>query len=229
MRILSVITLLIIQLFIPIESFAKTAYLSFDDGPSNCTQDILDILKNQDVKATFFVTGTASPGHMYLYKEIVKDGHALGLHSYSHDYSKIYRSADSFFKDINQLEEFLKKEVGESPKILRFPGGSNNYVAKQYAGTNLMNQLKTEVVKRGYKYYDWNCDANDGLNPPIPEKKLLTLIMQGVEGKDDLYILLHDFNGNTTIVDGLPEIIRRLKHKGYEFKIMDESTPTLVF
>lgn len=229
MRILSVITLLIIQLFIPIESFAKTAYLSFDDGPSNCTQDILDILKKQDVKATFFVTGTASPGHMYLYKEIVKDGHALGLHSYSHDYSKIYRSADSFFKDINQLEEFLKKEVGESPKILRFPGGSNNYVAKQYAGTNLMNQLKTEVVKRGYKYYDWNCDANDGLNPPIPEKKLLTLIMQGVEGKDDLYILLHDFNGNTTIVDGLPEIIRRLKHKGYEFKIMDESTPTLVF
>ncbi len=229
MRILPVITLLIIQLFIPIESFAKTAYLSFDDGPSNCTQDILDILKTQDVKATFFVTGTASPGHMYLYKEIVKNGHALGLHSYSHNYSEIYRSKDSFFKDINKLETFLKEEVGESPKILRFPGGSNNYVAKQYAGTNLMKQLKTEVTERGYKYYDWNCDANDGLNPPIPEKKLLNLIMRGVDEKENLYILLHDFNSNTTIVDGLPEIIRRLKHKGYTFKIMDETTPPLEF
>ena len=229
MRILSILTLLIIQLFIPLEAFAKTAYLSFDDGPSNCTEDILNILKVQDVKATFFVTGTASPGHMYLYRKMVKDGHSLGLHSYSHNYSKIYRSTDSFFQDIHHLEKFLEKEVGESPKILRFPGGSNNYVAKQYAGTDLMEQLKTEVVKRGYKFYDWNCDANDGLNPPIPEKKLLKLIMDGVGEKDTLYILLHDFNGNTTIVDGLPEIIRRLKHKGYEFKIMDESTPTMTF
>lgn len=229
MRTLSVLTLLIIQLLIPSETFAKTAYLSFDDGPSNITQEILDILNVQDVKATFFVTGTASPGHMYLYKDIVKNGHALGLHSYSHNYSKIYRSKDTFFKDITQLEEFLEREVGVSPKILRFPGGSNNYVAKQYAGTDLMDQLKTEVIKRGYKYYDWNCDANDGLNPPIPEKKLLKLIMQGVGEKENLYILLHDFNGNTTIVDGLPEIIRRLKHKGYTFKIMDESTPTFEF
>ena len=229
MRIILALTLLIIQLLIPVEVFAKTAYLSFDDGPSNCTEDILNILKDQDVKATFFVTATASPGQMYLYKEMVKDGHALGLHSYSHDYSKIYRSVDSFFQDIHQLEKFLKKEVGQSPKILRFPGGSNNYVAKQYAGTNLMEELKTEVVKRGYKYYDWNCDANDGLNPPIPEKKLLKLIMDGVGDKETLYILLHDFNGNTTIVDGLPEIIRRLKQKGYEFKLMDESTPQMAF
>ena len=229
MRILLAITLLMIQLLMPMEAFAKTAYLSFDDGPSNCTEDILNILKAQDVKATFFVTATASPGQMYLYKEMVKDGHALGLHSYSHNYSKIYRSTESFFQDINQLEKFLEKEVGRSPKILRFPGGSNNYVAKQYAGTDLMEKLKTEVVKRGYKYYDWNCDANDGLNPPIPEKKLLKLIMDGVGDKETLYVLLHDFNGNTTIVDGLPEIIRRLKQKGYEFKIMDESTPSMAF
>ena len=229
MRILLILTLFIIQLLMPVESFAKTAYLSFDDGPSNCTEDILNILKVQDVKATFFVTGNASPGQMHLYKDMVEAGHALGIHSYSHNYAKIYRSTDSFFNDIAQLEKLLKKEVGESPKILRFPGGSNNYVAKQYSGTNLMSQLKTEAKRRGYQYYDWNCDANDGLNPPIPEKKLIRLIMQGVEDKDNLYILLHDFNGNTTIVDGLPEIIRRLKHKGYEFKVMDESTPTLAF
>lgn len=228
MRKLIVLPLLAL-LLLPNEALAKTAYLSFDDGPSNITEPIMDILDIHDVKATFFVTGTKEKSHHYLYKKMVKRGHALGLHSYSHKYSSIYRSKASFYADIERLEEFLKKEVGSSPNILRFPGGSNNYINRQYAGTNLMPILKEEGKKRGYIFFDWNCDANDAINPPVPEKKITAGIMNSINGKENLYILLHDFNGNTTVVDGLPEIIRRLKHKGYTFKVMDETTPPLEF
>ncbi|WP_455662279.1 polysaccharide deacetylase family protein [Pradoshia sp.] len=225
----SILFCLLAILLLPGEAFAKTAYLSFDDGPSNCTEPILDILDIYDVKATFFVTATKEKSHHYLYKEMVNRGHALGLHSYSHKYSSIYRSTGAFYADIDKLEEFLRQEVGSSPNILRFPGGSNNYINRQYAGTNLMPSLKEEAKKRGYTYFDWNCDANDGMNPPVPEKKIISLLMNSVQDKENLYILLHDFNGNMTVVDGLPEIIRRLKHKGYTFKVMDETTPILEF
>ena len=225
----SLILCLLALLLLPNGALAKTAYLSFDDGPSNCTEPILDILDVLDVKATFFVTATKEKSQHYLYKEMVKRGHALGLHSYSHNYSSIYRSKDAFYADIEELEEFLRMQVGSSPNILRFPGGSNNYINRQYAGTNLMPRLKEEAKKRGYVYFDWNCDANDAINPPVPEKKITSSLMKSVHGQENLYILLHDFNGNTTVVDGLPEIIRRLKHKGYEFKVMDETTPVLQF
>ena len=225
----SIVLCLLALLLLPSEALAKTAYLSFDDGPSNCTEPILDILDIYDVKATFFVTATKEKSHLYLYKKMVKRGHALGLHSYSHNFSSIYRSKGAFYADIEQLENFLKKEVGASPKILRFPGGSNNYINRQYAGTNLMPSLKEEAKKRGYTYFDWNCDAEDGINPPVPEKKITSLIMKSANDQENLYILLHDFNGNMTAVDALPEIIRRLKHKGYTFKVMDESTPVLQF
>ncbi len=225
----SIVLCLLALLLLPSEAFAKTAYLSFDDGPSNCTEPILDILDIYDVRATFFVTATKEKSHHYLYKEMVNRGHALGLHSYSHKYSSIYRSKGAFYADIDRLEEFLRREVGSSPNILRFPGGRKNYIIRQYAGTNLMPILKEEAKKRGYTYFDWNCDANDGMNPPVPEKKIISSLMNAVEDKENLYILLHDFNGNMTVVDGLPEIIRRLKHKGYTFKVMDETTPILEF
>lgn len=223
------ILLLFISLLIPGQAFAKTAYLSFDDGPSRCTQPILDVLAKHKVKATFFVMATRDPGHMHLYKEMIKQGHTLGLHTYSHNYAKIYRSEEAYFKDLQKLEEFLKKEVGVTPKILRFPGGSNNYVSKQYAGRNLMNSLKQEVVKKGYQFYDWNCEANDGLNPPVPEKTIIQRITNSVGNQENLYVLLHDFNSNTTAIDALPEIIQFLKKKGYDFKVMDETTPEYHF
>lgn len=144
------------------EKIAKATgviYLTFDDGPSNYTATLLDVLKKYDVKATFFVTGY---GDDAMIKREYDEGHTVGLHTWSHKYDQVYNSVDAYFADLAKISERVKNITGEESRIIRFPGGSSNTVSTRYdGGIRIMSILTSEVEKRGYHYYDWNISSGD--------------------------------------------------------------------
>ena len=143
----------------------KIVHLTFDDGPSNNTEKILAILKRNNIKATFFVIGH----NQNKYKEIVDAGHALGVHSYTHDYKYIYANEKNFFDDLYKLHDDIKARTGKDVRITRFPGGSSNAIASKA----LKQQIITRMAREGYIYHDWNCDSTDASGNGVPVAKLI--------------------------------------------------------
>jgi len=190
----------------------KKAYLTFDDGPSDNTMRILDILDKNDVKATFFVK--YNQGYENEYREIVKRGHQLALHTYTHEYSDIYSSKKAYFDDLNKIHEYVKNTTGVDSNLVRFPGGSNNSVSKHYC-QGIMSELVKELPKKGFKYFDWNADSTDASGNGVPVSQLLAEINKSSDTKDNC-VLMHDTNAKNTTVDALPEIIKHYKSKGYK-------------
>ncbi|MBR8645990.1 polysaccharide deacetylase family protein [[Brevibacterium] frigoritolerans] len=127
----------------------KIAYLTFDDGPSLNTMDILNILDRYHVKATFFVKGNEEPYAKSCYQEMISRGHSIALHSYTHDYSIVYRSTESFFQDLNRLETMLQEEYGIKSRIVRLPGGSNNRLRHQASTKPIINGILQQLKKKG--------------------------------------------------------------------------------
>ncbi len=189
---------------------AKILYLTFDDGPSANTIKILDILDRYNVKATFFVVWNSQ--YAYLYKEIVDRGHTIALHSYTHDYSKIYTGTTAYFNDLNKLSDAVYARTGVRSKLIRFPGGSSNTVSKRYCA-GIMSTLTKEVEKRGYVYFDWNvdsCDA-DGKSHTAAE-----LTRYATNTKQQRVVLLHhDAASKRTTVESLPKTIETYLARGY--------------
>lgn len=200
----------------------KIAYLTFDDGPSKNTEKILGILREKNVKATFFVNGY--PSKKDLYKQIVNDGHTLGNHTYSHNYAKVYSSVDEFFKDMNKLNDFLEEVTGVRPSIVRFPGGSNNTISHQYGGTKIMNKIVSKVVESGYQYFDWNVSSRDAEKRTQDKNVIIHSVLEGAKYKNKAVILLHDLDPKTTTVEALPEIIDELTKQGFVFDALDENS-----
>lgn len=207
----------------------KVAYLTFDDGPSHNTIEILDILDKHGIKATFFVNGSDSEFTMATYKEILKKGHTLGNHTYTHDYPYIYLSQENFFKDVNRLNRLIYNATGEKMNLLRFPGGSNNTVSRKYGGDKIMSELKASVALNDFVYFDWNVDSLDASASIISSNKITTSVLSQSEGKDRINILFHDTANKSTTVDALPKIITLLKAEGYEFKKLSKHSPTFKF
>lgn len=199
----------------------KVCYLTFDDGPSDNTLKILKILDKYDAKATFFVIGTNSK-LQYLPK-IKAAGHAIGLHSNTHDYSKIYKSESAFFKDINKLSNKIEKKIGEKTMLLRFPGGSNNTVSKKYR-KGIMTELTTEVQIKGYAYFDWNVDSGDASGNRVPASRITRNVLNQAKNKNSICVLMHDTAAKSTTVEALPKIIEGLKKQGYKFEVLTEET-----
>lgn len=134
-------------------------YLTFDDGPSEYTNSLLDTLERYDVKATFFVTGY---GEDSVIKREFDEGHTVALHTLSHNYAHIYSSIENYFNDLTLVSNRVKDITGVESKIMRFPGGSSNLVSRRYDGkTRIMSTLTREVEARGYHYFDWNIDSDD--------------------------------------------------------------------
>lgn len=204
------------------QSSEKIVYLTFDDGPSANTQKILDILDQYNAKATFFVTGT-NQKYNYLIKEAHKRGHTIALHTYSHDYSKVYSSIDAYFDDLNQLGEMVKNEIGYVPRYIRFPGGASNTVSRKYC-PGIMSELVKEVKNRGYQYYDWNADSTDASGNHVPVSKL---VANGTSSQaNNINLLCHDTDAKSTTVEALPSIIQYYQQKGYQFKGIDDDSFT---
>lgn len=192
----------------------KVVYLTFDDGPSTNTGKILDILKEKGAKGTFFVTGN-NQEHDDMIKRAFDEGNSIGLHTFSHDYAKVYASEDAYFQDLQQVSDLVEKITGQKSMILRFPGGSSNTVSAKYV-QGLMTQLTKDVRAKGYQYFDWNCDSTDASGNNVP---VSTLVSNATScSADHVNILMHDTDAKDTTVQALPQIIDYYKSQGYTFK-----------
>ncbi len=199
----------------------KRAYLTFDDGPSDNTGEILDILDANNVKATFFVVGREEK-YYDTYRDIVNRGHTLGLHSYTHDYDKIYASLDDFAEDIEELQKLLYDVTGVSCVYYRFPGGSSNTVSKVD-----MDTLIDYVNNKGLVYYDWNALNNDAVCGSFTPQQLVDNIMKDAVSQNDVVILMHDLTARHTTVESLQQLIDELREQGFTLLPIDENAPLI--
>lgn len=205
----------------------KFAYLTFDDGPSANTVKILDFLKANNIKATFFVLGKNNQDEIY--KRIVNEGHTLAIHSNTHAYDTIYQSVDNFMADITSLSNMLEKVTGVKPSIMRFPGGSNNTISHKYGGGNIMNQIIPAVTDAGFTYFDWNVDSLDASANKQDKNVIVQSVLNGAQGKNEAVILMHDAPAKTTTVDALPEIVEGLRKQGFSFRPITDETEQVKF
>ncbi len=183
----------------------RRIYLTFDDGPSCYTDDILDILKQYDVKATFFVVGKTDEESLKAYQRIVDEGHTLGTHSYSHKYNEIYKSVDAYAADLRKLQELIYDTTGIWSRYTRFPGGSSNTVS-----TVDMQLLMEYLEEQGIVYYDWNVSSGDAQSGYISVQTIEDNVMRNIEKHDTAIVLMHDAADKKTTVEALPIIIERI-------------------
>lgn len=196
----------------------KKVYLTFDDGPGSQTGKILDVLKKNHVKATFFVTGKEDASSKKMYQRIVKEGHTLAMHSYSHIQNVIYDSKEAFEKDLKQINRCLYEATGVHTKFYRFPGGSSTQ------NTSLPIQNFIDVLnKNHYLYLDWNVISPDINNANATKEQVATGVMQGVDAYDTAVVLMYDVADKPMTVKALPSIIKQIKAKNYELLPVDES------
>lgn len=198
----------------------KIVYLTFDDGPSRNTPAVLNILKKYNCKATFFITGMNENYRQYI-KLAHDQGHTIGLHTYSHNYSKLYASPAAYFTDLEKVGELAKEYIGYVPKYIRFPGGSSNTVSRKYC-QGIMKTLSSQVIEKGYQYYDWNAENGDGYSHMSQSAMLKRATSSS---QDQIMILMHDANGKKNTVEILPKVIEYYQKRGYQFKAIDETTP----
>ena len=194
-------------------------YLTFDDGPSENTAKILDILKERNIKATFFVIGQEDEESKALYRRIVDEGHTLGMHSFSHKYDVIYQSLDAFKEDMEHLQSYLEEVTGVTPTIMRFPGGSSNKVSN----VNI-EELIRYVKERGLTYYDWNVVSGDATSQVYTPDELVANVMDDVVKYDTSVVLMHDSSAKATTVDALLPMIDQLQELGAELLPIDDTT-----
>ncbi|MEC0226018.1 polysaccharide deacetylase family protein [Paenibacillus alba] len=207
----------------------KIAYLTFDDGPSENTRKILRVLKSFGVHATFFVVGSDTVEGRSLYKEIAAAGHALGNHSYSHDYNRIYKSPEAFMKDVHKLDQLLEETVGYRPDILRFPGGSNNHLSWKPGGKGIMSKVARAVKDEGYQYFDWNVSSTDAAAPVQDRDMIIDAVTSASRGKKSIIVLMHDSTYKTTTLEALPIVIGKLQAAGFRFDKLNKSSFTFQF
>jgi peptidoglycan/xylan/chitin deacetylase (PgdA/CDA1 family) len=204
----------------------NVVYYTFDDGPSKNTVEILDILKEKNAKATFFVTGQGGEEYEEVLRRMVAEGHGIGLHTYSHDYRKIYSSVENYLEDFNRIRMYVKEVTGLEPSIFRFPGGS---AKSSYASEETMREIRREMRRRGYLYYDWNVVSGDDKAQVTPSQTLVENILKGAEGKPRVVVLCHDDGMRTSAAETLSIVIDALREKGYAFKKITEHTRPIQF
>ncbi|TGY96962.1 polysaccharide deacetylase [Petralouisia muris] len=201
------------------EGESRKVYLTFDDGPSENTAKILDILKEKNVKATFFVIGQEDEESKEMYQRIVAEGHTLGMHSFSHKYSVIYQSLEAFSEDMAHLQSYLSEVTGVTPEILRFPGGSSN----QVSNTDMREFIRF-LNEKGITYYDWNVASGDATSQAYTPDELVQNVMNDVGRYETSIVLMHDASNKSGTVEALPVMIDKLQELGVELLPIDENT-----
>lgn len=199
-----------------------TVYLTFDDGPSENTPKILEVLKNHDVKATFFVTGKEGDKEQSWYQQIVAEGHTLAMHSYSHKYSSIYKSVDAFSADFTKQREMLENVTGVKCRFYRFPGGSSN----QVSNTD-MNEFIDYLGEQGMTYYDWNVVCGDATSQIYTADELVQNVMTDVVKYKYSVVLMHDALDKDSTVEALEIILQKLESMDAKILPITEDAPVI--
>lgn len=205
----------------------KWVCLTFDDGPSKTTPDVLAALNTAGVHGTFFVVATGyNEKYLPLLTQAAAAGHQIALHSASHEYSDIYRSSAAYWKDIALLKQRIAPYVdAESIRYLRFPGGSTNTVSRRYGGKGLMQQLKNEVEQRGWQWVDWNVCAEDAVGGKPSAGTIFRNIVRETGEQTQCIVLMHDSATTRTTAEALPDIIQWYKDNGFAFLTVEQAVP----
>lgn len=197
-------------------SDTKRAFLTFDDGPSSVTSKILDTLKQENIKASFFVLGNNVEARPEMVKRMYDEGHFIGIHGTSHVYSQIYQSPQSVLDEYNMCNEKIKNALGEqeyNPHLFRFPGG---LVGGKYA--EVKAQAKELLLQNNIEHVDWNALNGDAETNKLSPEFEIQRLQETTDGKNSVVILMHDAQAKSVTADTLPQIISYLKEQGYEFE-----------
>lgn len=202
----------------------KAVYLTFDDGPSKNTAVVLDALKAQGAKATFFIIGKNVAGNEALLKRMVDEGHSVAIHTYSHDYKAIYASVDAYLDDFNKAYTAIYDACGVYPTMFRFPGGSIN----GYNGT-IYQQIIAEMTRRGFVYYDWSVSSEDATGKKFSGDQLTANVVSGVAGSKHPIVLMHDAPDKTATAGAVASMVQKLKASGYDCRALTNDVRPITF
>ena len=203
--------------------YPKEVFLTIDDGPSeNNTLNVLDTLKENGVKATFFMIGKNAEALPQIVKAVNDAGMSIGNHTYSHDY-KLYGTVDSCLNDFDKFNVTLDKVIGKkTTNFIRFPGGSDNQVSK----SDIMSQIRSTAVAKNLFYVDWNVSSGDAAPAGLTTQAIINNITGQCSDKNFAVVLMHDAPDKKTTAEALPAVIKYLKEKGFVFRTFDDITPT---
>lgn len=204
------------------EGDALKVYLTFEDGPSQNTEEILNILSEYQVKATFFVVGKTDEESQALYQRIVAEGHTLGMHSYSNKYSTIYESKEAFESDFKQLRDYLYEVTGVESHYYRFPGGSSNQISNVD-----MSEFIQYLNSQNVVYYDWNVSSGDATSQAYSSEDIVANVTSNVVKYKTSVVLLHDADDKSTTVEALPPLLEALQEMNVEILPIDEDTTVI--
>ena len=196
----------------------KVVYLTFDDGPSAYTSELLDVLDAYGAKATFFVVGSGSGNMM---RQIVNRGHSIGIHTVSHDYGQIYSSPEAYFDDLMKMQSIIYDHTGVKTTLMRFPGGSSNLVSRKSC-EGIMTFLTQAVQDAGFQYFDWNVYSGDAGETKRTEK-VVDNVIEGIQEHRVSIVLQHDIHKYS--VDAVEDILRWGKRNGYKFLALQSDSP----
>lgn len=195
--------------------------LTFDDGPSSVTPQVLDALKENNVKATFFIVDYSEQSKSTI-QRIIDEGHTLAIHGMSHDYAKIYSSAEAVTDNFTSLQEKIKKDFNYDAKYVRFPGGSSNTISRNYC-EGVMTEAVKKVQEEGLEYYDWNVDVDDAGSARTPSEIYNNFVCGILPGVENI-VLMHDGEGHMPTAEALQQIINYAKENGYVFTAISKNT-----
>lgn len=194
----------------PSDAEIKTICLTFDDGPTDSTTPkILDILRKENIRATFFVIGRQIGRRKEILQRTFDEGHSIGIHTYSHEYKQIYASPSALLGDIRRCQKSIREVLPEwNSDLYRFPGGE----------AGLSDSLVTAVKNAGYRICSWNASVEDAVSPNAAAEDLYNNAVRSAGEKNHVVLLLHDGVGYKETVRALPKIIDYFRGKGYTFQ-----------
>lgn len=202
----------------------KTIYLTFDDGPSYLTEKILDILKEENIPATFFVTSREIDTYSNVIKRMQEENHTIALHTSTHNYSYIYSSDENYFKDLEEIRNKVYNITGVKSRIIRLPGGSSNTVSKKYS-KGIITRITNRLTENDFYYFDWNIDSLDA-SGSVSKEVIYNSVTRNIHSGTNV-VLMHDSSTKETTVLALKDIIKYAKDNGYTFAKITKKTPQI--
>lgn len=200
------------------EADKKTAYLTFDDGPSENTISILNTLKEENAVATFFLIGSEiTDERKAIVEQEIAQGNAVGVHTFCHEQNRMYCDAAGFFMDYQKASERIESVTGRVPVLHRFPWGSNNGYVCSY-----VDDLHEKLKAMGVRSFDWNVSGEDSISPNVSQETIFQNVKKDLTRFDEPIILLHDSASTKNTASVLPHIIQYIREQGYSFGTLED-------